>query len=233
MALPYFFSAINPEIIVIGAFFFIFFAFINFGLSKVFRDRYGNVNVLTSAIISICISILIIYFGRNVVSNLVEGLRLSSAILYVLSGVGVLVILYLLRKSLRFGMILMLVGAGLILVGALTDFFYQKWFVILFGALMFIIGIASCVKKKPKSPRYSQKEHQTKYRGDYHKYKYKTKELRAKQEYEYHQRLEGRRKVQKRDLEREQRRQTAKEKKLKERYARRFGSRTARKRFKK
>ena len=209
-----------------GALFLIFFAFLNYVLSKVFRDKSGNVSTMTVGIISFCISVLIIYFGKDFVFEIVNGLRLSDTILYVLSGVGALILLYLFRKRLRFCMILMVAGLGLILFGALSNW-ANEWFVILVGALMFIIGIALCVKKKPKSPRYSQKE----YHGDYHKYKYKTKELRAKQEYEYHQRLEGRRKVQKRDLEREQRRQTAKEKKLKERYARRFGKRTARKRF--
>ncbi len=226
MALPYFFNAINPEIIVLGAFFFIFFAFINYTLSKVFRDRYGNVNVLTSAIISICISILIIYFGRNVISNLVEGLRLSSAILYVLSGVGVLVILYLLRKSLRFCMILMLVGAGLILVGALTDFFYQKWFVILFGALILIAGLAWCLKKKknilsdaldpnfkryaesPRSPRPTRSRKSTSLR----RFRYSAGMRRG-----------GLKPTRGRFVGRA----------ATERYARRFGSRTARKRFKK
>jgi len=148
MATPYFFSMINPSTIVMGALFLIFFAFLTYTLSKVFRDKYGNVSTMTVGIISFCISVLIVYFGKDIIFNMIDGLRLSGTILYVLSGVAVLVLLYLFRKKLRLCMVLMLVGAGLILIGALTDFFYQKWFVIIFGALIFIAGLAWCSKKK-------------------------------------------------------------------------------------
>jgi len=150
MATPYFFSMINPATVVMGALFLIFFALLVYILSKVFRDKYGNVSTVTVGIISFCISVLIIYFGRDTIYNIIDGLRFSDTILYVLSGVAVLVLLYLLRKKLRFCMVLMLVGAGLILIGALTDWFYQKWFVILFGIILFLLGIWLCSKKNLK-----------------------------------------------------------------------------------
>ena len=153
MALPYFLTNINSTIIVMGALFLIFFAFLNYVLSKVFRDKYGNVSTATVGVISFCISVLIIYFGRNTISNIIDGLRFSDTILYVLSGVAILVLLYLFRKRLRFCMILMLIGAGLILIGALTDWFYQRWFVIVLGIVLLLFGIWLCSKKNLNLPR--------------------------------------------------------------------------------
>jgi len=149
MAVPYFFSMINPGTVVMGALFLIFLAMLSYILSKVFRDKYGNVSTVTVGVVSFCISVLIVYFGRDTIYNIVEGLRFSNTILYVLSGVAVLVLLYLFRRGLRFCMILMLAGAGLILIGALTDWFYQKWFVILFGIIIFLLGIWLCSRPKP------------------------------------------------------------------------------------
>jgi len=147
MATPYFFTMINPGTVVLGAFFLIFLALLSYILSKVFRDKYGNVNTATVGVISFCISVLIIYFGKDTVYNLIDGLRLSNTILYVLCGVAILVLLYLLRKRLRFCMVLMILGAGLILMGAFTDWFYQKWFVIVLGIVLLLFGIWLCSKK--------------------------------------------------------------------------------------
>lgn len=149
MATPYFFSMINPAIVVMGALFLIFFALLVYILSKVFRDKYGNVSTITVGIISFCISVLIIYFGRDTIYNIIEGLRLSNIILYVLSGIAILVLLYLFRRRLRFCMVLMLIGAGLILIGALTDFFYQKEFVIIIGIILLLLGIWLCARGRP------------------------------------------------------------------------------------
>lgn len=148
MVPQYFLNMISPATIVMGALFLIFFALLTYILSKVFRDKYGNVSTATVAIISFCISVLIVYFGRETIYNIINGLRLSNTILYVLSGVAVLILLYLLRKRLRFCMILMLAGAGLILIGALTDWFYQKWFVIILGIVLLFFGIVGCSKRK-------------------------------------------------------------------------------------
>ena len=151
MATPYFFTMINPGTVVLGAFFLIFLALLSYILSKVFRDKYGNVNTATVGVISFCISVLIVYFGKDMVYNLVDGLRLSNTILYVLCGVAILVLLYLLRRRLRFCMILMIIGAGLILMGAFTDWFYQKWFVIVLGIVLLLFGIWLC-SKRPRIP---------------------------------------------------------------------------------
>jgi len=138
---------INPATVVMGALFLIFFAVLVYIFSKVFRDKYGNVSTITVGIISFCISVLIVYFGRDTIYNIIDGLKLSNTILYVLSGVAVLILLYLFRRRLRFCMILMLAGAGLILVGALTDFFYQKWFVIILGIGLLLLGIWLCSRR--------------------------------------------------------------------------------------
>lgn len=148
MALPYLFSRINPAVVVMGALFIIFFAFLNYTLSKVFRDRFGNVNKGTAGIISFCVSVLIIFFGRNKISDFIDALSISGTIIYVLCGIALLILLLLFRKRLKLCMMLMVAGAGLILIGALTDIFYQKWFVIILGIVLIIFGIV-CFLKKP------------------------------------------------------------------------------------
>ena len=153
MATPYFLSMINPAIVVMGALFLIFFALLVYILSKVFRDKYGNVSTVTVGIISFCISVLIIYFGRDTIYNIIDSLRLSNMILYVLSGAAILILLYLFRKKLKFYIVLMLAGAGLILIGALTDWFYQKWFVILFGIIILLLGIWLCSRRRGRTGR--------------------------------------------------------------------------------
>ena len=54
-------------------------------------------------------------------------------------------------------MILMLAGAGLILIGALTDWFYQKWFVIILGIVLIglIIGGIFIFKNSDDSKKSS------------------------------------------------------------------------------
>lgn len=150
--MPYFLQNINSGIIVMGALFLIFFAFINYVLSKVFRDKYGNVNTATAGIISFCIAILIIYFGKDTISNIIDSLRFSDTILYIISVIAVLILLYFFRKKLRFCMILMLTGAGLILIGAFTELVYQKEFVIGLGIGLLLLGIWMCTRR-PRNPR--------------------------------------------------------------------------------
>ncbi len=153
MNTPYFLSMISPEIIVMGALFLIFFALLVYTLSKVFRDKYGNVSTGIVGVISFCISVLIIYFGRDLIYQIISGLRLSNTILYIISTVIVLVLLYLFRKKLRFCIILMLGAAGLILLGIFTDWFYQKAFVIIVGIILLLLGIWLCSKKNLKFSR--------------------------------------------------------------------------------
>ncbi len=148
MALPYFFSIINPEIVVMGVFFLIFLAFISYGLSKVFRDRNGNVNKITVGVISIGVSFLIIYFGRNTFYQLIGNLRISDTLLYILSIAAVLILLYLFRKKLRICWIIALIGIGLILIVSLTDWVYQEVLVFIIGLVLLIWGGWMCSKEK-------------------------------------------------------------------------------------
>ena len=80
MATPYFFSMISPATVVMGALFLIFFALLTYILSKVFRDKYGNVSSMTVGVVSFCVSVLIVYFGSDTIYNIIDGLRLSNTI---------------------------------------------------------------------------------------------------------------------------------------------------------
>jgi len=226
MAVPYFFSMINPGTVVMGTLFLTFLSILAYILSKVFRDKYGNVSTVTVGIVSFCASTLIVFFGKDTIYNIVEGLRFSNTILYVLSGIAVLVLLYLFRRRLRFCMLLMLIGAGLILIGALTDWFYQKWFVILFGVILFLLGAWLC--RRPLDERKAGRWRDAGYKMGYGLAKGTNnirKAGRRTRNFEYGagMRRGGNKSTRSRFVG----------KAATERYARRFGNKAARKRFNK
>ena len=140
---------IDSSIIVIGAVFLIFFAFLNYTLSKVFRDRYGNVNRATAGIIAFSMSVLIVYWGQNTIYNLIQGLNIETGLLSILLGVIFVIGAIWVISKLRFGGFLMVLGAGLIIVG-FTDLVYRQWVVIIAGVVLLGIGIPLFLRWKKK-----------------------------------------------------------------------------------
>ncbi len=160
MALSYFFTRIDPSIIILGALFLIFFTFINYILSKVFRDKYGNVNRATAGIIAFCISVLAIYgisrTGWNI-GNFFYSFGISDTILWVIGIIVFIVISFFVIKWLKLCGFMMIFGAALVII-SFTNLVYEQWIVFLIGIILFIIGAWLCIRRKKK--RKIKKNHE-------------------------------------------------------------------------
>lgn len=90
------FYRIDPGVLVSIILFIIFFAFLNYILSRVFMDKYGNSNIGTSVVISLCISALIVYWINKSywLENLLYSLQIENLFLYILLGAIILFILW-------------------------------------------------------------------------------------------------------------------------------------------
>jgi len=177
-----FLGVIDSSIIVIGAVFLIFFAFINYILSKVFRDPYGNVNRATTGIISFSMAALIVYFGNNLIYDIVNGFNIAEGTLtLIIMGVFLIFAILIIRK-LRFGGFLAILGAGLIIVG-FTNLVYRTGVVIIAGAVLLFIGGLFLLKKRKPKP-YDMTGPPDNYSG----YAKKLSDLGDKQKYKHYKR---------------------------------------------
>jgi len=119
------------------------FAFINFALLKVFKDRYGEPNKATAGVVSFVIALLITY-GINKTGFDIEGLffdiGISSDLLYTILPLALLAGLIFLGIKFGFRVILIVSGLLLIIV-SLTDLIYSKGLTIVIGLGLIGIGI--------------------------------------------------------------------------------------------
>ena len=129
-------NEIDASTIFLGAVFIIAFAFINFSLSKVFKD-----NKATSGIVAFAVSLLITYgINRssfdfeNLFYNFGYTMGLSSDIIYMIGFiVFIALIVYLAWKLKKESLVVI---GGLLI--ALSFFTYEKLILIIFGVLLII-----------------------------------------------------------------------------------------------
>ena len=224
-------SSIDQSTMILGVIFVVSLAFINQALIRtIFRD-----NAAIAGIIAFAISLLIIY-GINLTGLDFEGFFynlgfsegfLSTVVLLALIGGGI----YL---GIKYGLgeMLMVLG-GFFIILSFTDFIYETATTFILG--LFFLGIGGWLLQRKKKLRlvgssYSSPE---RFRGiDYGQ---EASRLRDKQKYDYYKRVEEQREgqafKQRRNQERESRKSQIEEKKLRDRYARRYGKGAARKRF--
>lgn len=142
-------GVVDPSLIVYGAFFLIFFMALFFSFSKVFKDQYGNPNKTIATIISLCISLLIIYYGEDFIRRLIYSINISPSIInWILAGVFTIFIIYIIKKY-GFRMLSIVLGSGLIIV-SITELVYRKEIVLILGAFLVMLGIYLIKKKKEK-----------------------------------------------------------------------------------
>jgi len=216
------FGNFNTEIIVIGAFFLIFFAFIYIILSRILKDQYGNTNKMFVGIIAFCSATLIVYFGGDFLNRTIYGLNLSENLInWLIAGVFIVFAIWIINKM-GFGRFLLVLGAGLIIVG-FTDLVYRKGALIIFGAVLVMVGIFISKKRKPKS---FDSDSQSNYPTDYTN---KIREMRERQQYEYYRRREKematQERAQRRNRDRAERLQAIRDKKIKKKFIGRYGER--------
>ena len=131
-------NSIDPRSITLALLFLIFFAFLNFVLSRVFRDRYGNPNRATAGIIALCISLLAVY-GVNrsswEIQNLLFNIGIPNDLMYIIIAIALLAVIALIVW--KFAKNSLFVIGGLLILTSI--FMYEKTIPIVLGTILIII----------------------------------------------------------------------------------------------
>jgi hypothetical protein len=136
--------SIDPNTMILGLLFVIFFAFINFALYKTIKNRG------TSSIISFCVALLAVY-GINRTSfdltGIFSSIGISDKLIYTIVPILILIGLIFMIWKLKLGWTFILVGIALI---AGSFFVYEKSGVFIVGIVLIILGIIILVWKNKK-----------------------------------------------------------------------------------
>jgi hypothetical protein len=135
---------IDANTILLALLFVVFFAIINFGLSRALKDRG------TSSIISFCISLLAVY-GINKTSldltGFFSGIGLTENIIYSIVPIVIVVGLGFMIWRLKLSWTLILTGVFLIII-SLTSIVYEKTWVLAVGIALLVLGIILLIRSK-------------------------------------------------------------------------------------
>jgi len=152
-----FLSSIQPSTLILGVIFIICFAFINFALGKFFKDSQGNPNKAIAGIVSLAVSLLIVYwvnqsgfyfdfaYGGNI--------GISSGALWTIGSIAFPILFIIIGMKYGWGMPIMLTGLLLIVTAALSYQAYIGW---VFGIILIIIGFVMWNRRRIRraSKRY-------------------------------------------------------------------------------
>jgi hypothetical protein len=137
-------SAIDPNTMLLGLLFVIFFALINFALVKTLKNKG------TSSIISFCVSLLAVY-GINRTNLSLSGfftkIGLSNTLIYSVVPILIIIGLIYMIWKLKLSKTLMLVGIFLVII-SFTPIIYTKSTVMIIGIVLFILGLIFWIMKK-------------------------------------------------------------------------------------
>ncbi len=145
-------DSIDSSTMLLGCLFMIFFAIINFALSRVFKDQYGNPNKPIVAIISITVPLLMIYginktgFG---VEDFIYDLGISGSLLSTLIPIIFLVGAIFLISRFGFKGFFLTFGALFVLL-SFTDLIYAKGLLLIIGIVFVLIGLYLMRRDKKK-----------------------------------------------------------------------------------
>ncbi|MBI3623019.1 hypothetical protein HY212_02980 [Candidatus Pacearchaeota archaeon] len=166
-SLSNFLNNIDQSTLILGTLFLIFFAVLNFALGKTFKGKDGEPNKPVTAILSLGISLLIIYglnrSGLNY-ENWVYSIGIPQEILWTIIPWIIIAGLVLLFWKLKLRGLLVL-GGLLILIGITTNIVYEKSTVITIGVILILTyGIWKFItrKKGGSAPIYGGERY---YRG--------------------------------------------------------------------
>ena len=153
-----FFSGIDPATITLGLLFLIFFALLFYALSRIFKDSYGQPNKAIAGIIAFAIAFLIIYgiyrSGFNL-EDLFYSFGISSNTFYLIASIIIIIGAIFLIKKIKFCGFLIALGLLLILLSIFTDIFYEKTTVFIVGLVLLVIGLFLWRRRRryPRPPR--------------------------------------------------------------------------------
>jgi len=148
-------NEIDADTMILGAVLIISFALINFSLSKVFKDRYGEPNRPIAGIVAFVIALLITW-GINRTGfdfgELFYGIGFSENFLFIFLPLLLIGGIIFLGFKFGFGITLITLGVLFIALGS-TSFLYETGMAIIIGIILLALGIFIQVKwpKKKKS----------------------------------------------------------------------------------
>jgi hypothetical protein len=143
--------SIDPNTMLLGLLFIIFFVFIQYALSRAMRDKN------TSTIIAFCIALLAVYGINRTnfdISGIFYGIGLNEEIIYTIIPWIILGLAFLGsfsknketgKRRFRLCRLIMIIGALIVL---LSFFAYEKTVLMIIGIILFVIGLIFCLKKK-------------------------------------------------------------------------------------
>lgn len=136
-----FFNTIQPSTLILGVIFIICFAFVNFALGKFFKDAQGNPNRAIAGIVSLAVSLLIVYwvnrsgFYFDFAYN--GGIGISLGALWTIGSIAFPILFIIIGMKYGWGMPIMLSGILLIITSALS---YQAYIGGIIGVILIIFG---------------------------------------------------------------------------------------------
>jgi len=142
-------NAIDPNTMILGLLFVIFFVIIQFALGKSLRDKKS------SGIIAFCISLLAVYGINRTnfdVSGMFYSIGISEEMIYTIIPFIILAGLIFMIWKLKLPLTLMLVGIILIIA---SFFVYEQTWVLIVGIVLFILGFLLWLRSKKKGPSTS------------------------------------------------------------------------------
>jgi len=136
------FDGLEASTVILGALFIIFFAVIHYSLSKTFKDKQGRPNTTISAIISFCISLLIVFGVHKTgidYENFVYDIGISGGFLTSVGPWLFLIILAFLFWALKSKALLLL--AALSFAIAITDWTYDDGMLVGIGVSLIVVWV--------------------------------------------------------------------------------------------
>ncbi len=152
-------QSLDPSLVISAILFVVFFAILFFSTSKIFKG-----NKAIASIISICLSLLIIYglnntidFNSITLKFLTLNLGISNGTLYAVLPIMAIAFLIIIsqihwgkgKKKLGFGNMLVIVGVILLII-TLTSWIYEKGAAAAIGLVFIIVGLIARHKKKDR-----------------------------------------------------------------------------------
>ena len=145
------FAGLDAATVTLAILFVIFFAVLYFATSKVFKskDQFGKDNKTIPAVLSLAISLLIVYWINQSASvgNLFSNFGLSDTTLYTIGGIALIALTIFLFVKLKVGGALLILG-GICFIAALTNLVYNTTAFWIIGAILIVLGLIFMFKKK-------------------------------------------------------------------------------------
>jgi len=138
-----FLGGIDESTMILGVILIVSFAFINFALSRFFKDEYGNPNKSLAGIVSFVISLFIVW-GINRTGFDYEGLfyaiGFSSEALYGI--IPIILLILIIYMGVKFGFANLFLFSGIILIFlSFTEFIYAKTSAFIIGVILILAGL--------------------------------------------------------------------------------------------